>query len=132
MNFGAGEQHWARLAVPEGIDVWVVSWRTFERTELHSHVGATAVYTAVEGVVTDIRLDANGRLLPRKISTGVVEVVRPDEIHDVRNEHVVPAVTVHAYSPRVRELRYFSWENRAVTPAAIRPFAHRQGTHPSS
>lgn len=115
MNFGAGERHWARLQVPEGIDVWVGSWLTFERTELHSHVDATAAYTAVEGVITDVRLDSLGRLLPRKITPGVVEIVRPDEIHDVRNEHVTRAVTVHAYSPRLTELRYFNWSDRTVT-----------------
>lgn len=115
VDHDAAGPRWSRLPVPEGVDVWVASWPTFERTELHSHADATAAYTAVEGVITDVRLDDAGRLLPRKITSGVVEFVAPDEVHDIRNEHVERAVTIHAYSPRLSEVRYFSWHNRALS-----------------
>lgn len=110
-----GERHWAKIEVPEGVDVWLISWQTFASTDLHSHGDASAAFTAVQGTITEIRVDEQGRLLPRKFSPGVVQVVRPGEIHDVRNEVVEPAVTIHAYSPRLTEMHYFNWDNRTVT-----------------
>lgn len=115
VNFTGDERHWAKIEVPEGVDVWVISWQTFQSTDLHSHGDATAAFTAVRGTITEIRPDEQGRLLPRKCSPGVVQVVRPGEIHDVRNEVVEPAVTIHAYSPRLTEMHYYNWDNRRIT-----------------
>lgn len=115
VNFDGTERHWAKLEVPEGVDVWVISWQTYNSTDLHSHGDATAAFAAVEGTITEIRVDELGRLLPRKYSPGVVATVRPGEIHDVRNEVVEPAVTIHAYSPRLTEMHFYTWNNRVVT-----------------
>lgn len=115
VNFTGDERHWAKIEVPEGIDVWVISWQTFQSTDLHSHGDATAAFAAVQGTITEISVDEAGRLMPRKFSPGVVQVVRPGEIHDVRNEVVEGAVTIHAYSPRLTEMHYYSWDNRVIT-----------------
>ncbi len=104
------QRSWARIEVPEGVDVWVISWPTFEATELHSHGDATAAFTTVAGAITEIRPDADGRLVPRTFAPGVVQVIRPGEIHDVRNERVTPAVTVHAYSPRLTTMNFYRWD----------------------
>ncbi|MBC9958389.1 hypothetical protein [Yimella sp. cx-51] len=109
------ERHWAKIEVPEGIDVWVISWQTFQSTDLHSHGDATAAFAAVQGTITEIQVDDDGRLLPRKFSPGIVQVVQPGVIHDVRNEIVEPAVTIHAYSPRLTEMHYYNWHDRTVT-----------------
>lgn len=115
VDFTGAQRHWAKIEVPEGVDVWVISWQTFQSTDLHSHGDATAAFAAVQGTITEIRVDDLGRLMPRKFSPGVVQVVRPGEIHDVRNEVVEPAVTIHAYSPRLTEMYYYNWHNRTVT-----------------
>lgn len=98
-----------RVYVSEGIDVWVIAWPTFETTELHSHGEATAAFTTVAGAITEIRPDARGRLVPRTFAPGLVQVVRPGEVHDVRNERATPAVTVHAYSPRLSTMTFYGW-----------------------
>lgn len=104
------QRAWARIEVPEGIDVWVISWPTFEATELHSHGDATAAFAAVVGAITEIRPDAAGRLVPRTFAPGVVQVIRPGDVHDVRNERVTPAVTIHAYSPRLTTMNFYRWD----------------------
>ena len=104
------DRAWARIEVPEGIDVWVISWPTFEATELHSHGDATAAFAAVVGAITEIRPDAAGRLVPRTFAPGVVQVIRPGDVHDVRNERVTPAVTIHAYSPRLTTMNFYRWD----------------------
>ena len=121
VRFGDGERTWARIPVPEDVDVWVISWGTFQRTELHSHGDPTAAFTTVAGVITEIRPDAHGRLIPRKFPPGLTQVVRPGEIHDVRNEHVKPAVTIHAYSPRLTTMTYYTWQHgRVVEDRVVR------------
>lgn len=114
VRLDAGERTWAKIPVPEGLDVWVIAWGTFQRTELHSHDDATAAFTTVAGVVTEIRPDSRGRLIPRKIPPGLTQVVAPGEIHDVRNEHVTPAVTIHAYAPRLTSMTYYRWDQGQV------------------
>ncbi|XVX20918.1 cysteine dioxygenase [Actinomycetota bacterium] len=128
VHFDRGERHWARLhhpEVPADVELFVVSWRTFERTDLHSHGGATAAFTVVEGVVHEVRVDPRGRLMPRQFVPGIVATVGPDVIHDVRNERAVPAVTVHAYSPGLTDLRYYSWQDRQVRLERVVRTGHR-------
>ncbi len=98
-----------RIEVTEGVEVWVIAWPTFQATELHSHGEATTAYTTVAGAITEIRPDRRGRLLPRTFVPGVVQVVRPGEVHDVRNERATPAVTIHAYSPRLSSMTFYGW-----------------------
>lgn len=105
----AARTTWARLRVREDVEVFVVTWPTFAETTLHSHGDATAAFRAIEGVVTEIRPDDHGRLLPRKFEPGLTGLIRPDEIHDIRNEHAGIAVTIHAYSPGLSALTYYSW-----------------------
>lgn len=88
-----------RVDVFEGVEVWVVAWDTVTSTELHAHESAVSAFRTVEGVLTQIRPDAAGRQLPRKFAPGVTGVIEAGEVHDLRNELVGRAVSIHAYSP---------------------------------
>ncbi len=110
----ASVKSWARLPVREDVDVFVVTWPTFADTTLHSHGGATAAFRTVAGVLTEIRPDDHGRLLPRKFAPGLIGVILPEEIHDVRNEHADTAVSIHAYAPALTSLTYYSWAGGAL------------------
>lgn len=110
IDHAAPQRQWAAVSVPEGIDVWVISWRTSHATELHGHGDATAAFTVVRGEITELRPDPQGRLAARTFTAGEVQLVRPGEVHDVRNDHAEPAVTIHAYSPRLTEMVFYRAE----------------------
>lgn len=103
------DRRWLRISVPEGVDVWAIAWPTLVATELHSRGGAWAAFTVVTGQVTELSVDGSGRLATRRHPVGRLRMVPPGGIHDVYNEAAEQAVTVHAYAPRLDEMRYYRW-----------------------
>jgi hypothetical protein len=110
------ERHWARIDGPPGVDVWVLSWLTFQGTDLHDHGRSAAAFTVVRGALHEIRPDDQGRLKPRKFTPGLVATIEPGAVHDVRNELAGVAVSIHAYAPRLTEMTYYEWVSGRITP----------------
>ena len=110
------ERHWARIDGPPGVDVWVLTWLTFQGTDLHDHGRSAAAFTVVRGALHEIRPDDQGRLKPRKFIPGLVATIEPGAVHDVRNELAEPAVSIHAYSPRLTEMTYYEWVSGRIAP----------------
>lgn len=112
VRFTDEERYWVKLPVTADADVWLLTWKTFQKTDLHDHGASEAAFAVVRGAVHEIRPVA-GRLIPRKIIPGLVHTIPVGQIHDVRNELAEPAVSIHAYSPRLEVMSYYSWRNGA-------------------
>jgi hypothetical protein len=110
--------HWQPLPVHEDVEVFVVTWPTFTDTRLHSHDGATSAFLPVRGVVTEIRPDDRLRLVPRKFVPGVTGVLDGYDVHELQNEHVEVAVSIHAFSPRLRSVTWWERQGDAFVPSA--------------
>ncbi|NHN56157.1 cysteine dioxygenase [Calidifontibacter sp. DB0510] len=106
VRFDRGERQWARISVPEGVDVWVICWEQSQGTRLHDHGDASAAFTTVRGTIAELR-PRGGQLIARDLAEGAVQSVRPGDIHDVRNERREPAVTIHAYAPALTQMTYY-------------------------
>ncbi len=115
VRFDGRERCWTRIDGPAGVDVRVLTWHTFQGTDLHDHGRSSAAFTVVRGALHEIR-PVDGRLRPRKFVPGVVATIEPGQVHDVRNELVEPAVSIHAYSPRLTEMTYYAWRDGAAAP----------------
>lgn len=127
---GDGHRHtWARVPVREDVQVWVATWPTFQGTLLHSHDYATSAFRTVRGVLTEIRPDERGRLLPRKFGPGLTSVIGPGEIHDLRNELADAAVTIHAYSERLTSITYYDWDAGVITESGRVDASNCAGAH---
>lgn len=121
---------WERLPVPDrapggarqgadgAVEVFVVTWPTFTDTRLHSHDGATSAFVPVRGVLTEIRPDERLRLVPRKFAPGVTGVLDGYDVHELQNEHVEVAVSIHAFSPRLRSVTWWERQGDAFVPSA--------------
>jgi len=108
VRFDRGERWWTRLEGPPGTDVWLLSWLRSQGTELHDHGESGAAFTVVVGTLTETRPDPQGRLVPLKLRVGQAQTVEPGAIHDVVNDHAEPAVSIHAYSPRLERMTYYT------------------------
>lgn len=117
IRFGVTERYWARIPVPQDVDVWLLTWTTSQGTELHDHGESEAAFTVIGGVLDEIR-PADGRLVVHKRTPGSVVSVLPGELHDVRNELVEPAISIHAYSPRLTTMTFYSFS--AGVPRPVR------------
>lgn len=115
VRFGATERYWARIPVPEDVDVWLLTWTTSQSTELHDHGDAEAAFAVVGGVLDEIRPDG-GRLVVHERRPGGVVSVLPGELHDVRNDRPEPAISIHAYAPRLARMTYYEFADGVARP----------------
>ena len=95
------ERYWARLPGPEGVDVWLLTWLPSQATDLHDHGDSAAAFAVVEGALTEVRADDVLGVWSTTLHAPAVRVVEPGIVHDVRNDLVKPAVSIHAYGPRL-------------------------------
>lgn len=117
VQFTEGERWWTRLDAPDGVDVWLLSWLPAQGTEPHDHGDSTAAFTIVAGTLTEVRPDADGRLVPQDFTTGRTQTVATGQIHDVLNVGTEPAVSIHAYSPPLNRMTYYRSTPDGLVPS---------------
>ena len=113
VTFTDQERYRVRIPLPVDAEVWLITWRTFQSTDLHDHGASDAAFATVRGALHEIR-PIHGRLIPRQIIPGIVHPIPAGQIHDVRNELATPAVSIHAYAPRLEVTTYYSWRDGAA------------------
>jgi hypothetical protein len=100
-------RYWTRLPAPAGVDVWLLTWLPEQGTELHDHGESSAAFTVVAGILTELRADHQGRVSTVELGIGGVRTVEPGIVHDVNNNGELPAVSIHAYSPKLERMTYY-------------------------
>lgn len=105
----AGEQRWwGRLSADDRADVWLLSWLPGHATELHDHGPSAAAFSVVRGRLVEVRADARGHRTAYARGPGSVTWLAPGVIHDVRGGGREPSVSIHAYSPPLRQMNYYT------------------------
>jgi quercetin dioxygenase-like cupin family protein len=110
VRFDSASRHWSRLPTPDGVDVWLLTWLPDQRTNLHDHGDAAAALTVVQGSLTEVRAGRDGTLAAATLTTGASHWVAPGVVHDVVNTSSEPAVSIHAYAPRLTQMTF--WQPR--------------------
>jgi hypothetical protein len=118
-EFQAGERWHVRIHQDDDVDVWLISWTTEQGTELHDHGGSSGAFTVVEGALNEYVWTGRspggpGLLVSETRHQCDVVAFGPDYVHDVRNHLEAPAVSVHAYSPPIRLMRYYDAAARTL------------------
>ncbi|MCW2673311.1 MAG: cysteine dioxygenase [Frankiales bacterium] len=106
VRFDAGSRYWHRLASLPEADLWLLTWLPDQQTDLHDHGEATAAFTVVSGSLEEVRLRA-GQRVSRSLTRGQVSWVPAGAVHDVGNRGSSPAISIHAYSPRLTEMTFW-------------------------
>ncbi|BCL21691.1 hypothetical protein GCM10017668_35340 [Streptomyces tuirus] len=88
-----------RLRTGHGYEVWLLSWVPGQGTGLHDHGSSSGVLTVLEGTLTERTL--KGR---RVLGTGAQRVFAPGCVHQVVNDALEPAVSLHVYCPGLTEM----------------------------
>jgi quercetin dioxygenase-like cupin family protein len=107
VRFDAGTRYWARLPAPSGVDLWLLTWLPGQDTELHDHGDAAAAVCVVSGAVSEVRADRDGTLRSVQLRTGDAVWVPPGAVHDMGHAGEQPAVSLHAYSPRLDRMTFY-------------------------
>ncbi len=116
VRFDVASRYWTRLPAPPDVDVWLLTWLPDQGTELHDHGSSAAALTVVEGALVEVQADPAGQLTPSDLGPGDTHEVAPGVVHDVVNRSVRPAVSIHAYAPRLTRMTFWS-----PGPAGLRP-----------
>ena len=103
------DERWYRLLSGDAhVDVWLISWAQEQAVELHDHAGSLGALTVVRGALTEHRWSSRrGGLRTRTIEAGRSVGFATGYVHDVVNERVEPAISVHAYSPPLIAMSYY-------------------------
>ncbi|WP_330458187.1 cysteine dioxygenase family protein [Streptomyces sp. NBC_00820] len=84
---------------PAGYEVWLLSWVPGQGSGLHGHGRSSGILTVLEGSLTE-RTERGTRAL----TAGAQRVFAPGYVHEVVNDALEPAVSLHIYYPGLTEM----------------------------
>ncbi|MEV7420614.1 cysteine dioxygenase family protein [Streptomyces sp. NPDC089919] len=99
VRYDAASRWYHRLAEGPGYEVWLLSWVPGQRSGRHDHGPSSGVLTVLEGRLTE-RTERGHRIL----AAGGQRVFAPGYAHEVVNDSLEPAVSLHVYFPGLTEM----------------------------
>ena len=99
MEYDATTRWYHRLRTGPGYEVWLLSWVPGQGSGLHDHGPSSGVLTVLEGALTE-RTERGTRAL----GAGAQRVFAPGYVHEVVNDALEPAVSLHVYYPGLTEM----------------------------
>ncbi|MCT9005666.1 cysteine dioxygenase [Streptomyces sp. NPDC054766] len=99
VRYDAASRWYHRLRTGPGYEVWLLSWVPGQGSGLHDHGGSSGVLTVLDGALTE-RTERGICAL----SSGAQRVFAPGYVHEVVNDSLEPAVSLHVYYPGLTEM----------------------------
>ncbi|WNI31559.1 cysteine dioxygenase family protein [Streptomyces sp. ITFR-6] len=110
VQYDATTRWYHRLLSLPGYDVWLLSWIPGQGSGLHDHGPSSGVLTVLDGELTE-RTDRGKRTL----SSGAQRVFAPGYAHEVVNDFLEPAVSLHIYYPGLTDMPMHASQSTAAT-----------------
>jgi hypothetical protein len=124
LRYTSPSRWWARLALTEGVELWLLSWMPGQQTEPHDHGGASGSFTVLIGELAEFFRYPGGPIRSQSHPAGSALGFGAGRAHQVLNLSKANAASVHAYSPPLVPTREYG--SLAGIPAEIPPLpAHR-------
>lgn len=99
VEYDATTRWYHRLRTGPGYEVWLLSWLPGQGSGRHDHGPSSGVLTLLQGELTE-RTEGGVRAL----SAGAQRVFAPGYVHEVVNDALEPAVSLHVYFPGLTEM----------------------------
>ncbi|MEU4803635.1 cysteine dioxygenase family protein [Actinosynnema sp. NPDC023587] len=119
LSFDAEQRWWARLALTEGVELWLLSWLPGQGTEPHDHGGAAGSFTVLTGELSEDYRYPGGPVRSTVRGVGSSIGFGAGRAHQVTNRGTRGASSVHAYSPPLVPTR--EYPSLADIPGDIPP-----------
>lgn len=104
------DRWWTRLRANARYDLWLLSWLPGLGTDLHDHGDSAAAFAVVRGSLAEVRVDTRHRPRHYVRKAGSATWLAAGVIHDVTGAGREPAVSIHAYSPPLRDMNYYAYD----------------------
>ncbi|MFJ8862026.1 cysteine dioxygenase [Streptomyces sp. NPDC102451] len=92
-----------RLQTGPGYEVWLLSWVPGQGSGRHDHGLSSGVLTVLDGELTEHT--ARGA---QALGAGAQRVFAPGYVHEVVNDSLEPAVSLHVYFPGLTDMPMYS------------------------
>lgn len=89
----------AGAGAPPGYEVWLLSWVPGQGSGRHDHGRSSGVLTVLQGELTE-----RTKRGTRALGAGAQRVFAPGYVHEVVNDALEPAVSLHVYYPGLTEM----------------------------
>ncbi|MGC4977041.1 cysteine dioxygenase [Streptomyces sp. DT199] len=99
VRYDAASRWYHRLRTGPGYEVWLLSWVPGQGSGLHDHGRSSGVLTVLDGTLTE-RTNVGRRVL----RPGAQRVFAPGYVHQIDNDTLQPAVSLHVYHPALTHM----------------------------
>src|SRR5690242_782429 len=106
-RFDPTRRWYARLAVTDDHEAWLLTWLPGQSTDLHDHGGSAGAFTILEGNLTE-QTPSRGTVTERLYAAGATRTFGPHHVHRVVNAGTVPAVSLHVYTPALTTMTRYA------------------------
>jgi quercetin dioxygenase-like cupin family protein len=103
VRYDAVTRWYARLLTGPGYEVWLLSWLPGQSSGLHDHGRSSGVLTVLEGALHERARGARGES-PRTLAPGQQRAFAPGYRHEVVNDSLEGAVSLHVYFPGLTQM----------------------------
>lgn len=105
---------------PIGYEVWLLSWVPGQSTGAHDHGASSGLLTVLQGRLTE-RVGTGPRAAQRTLTPGTQHVFAPGYVHDIANDALEPAVSLHVYYPGLTDMPMHPTQDRDAARAHPAP-----------
>ncbi|MET7490418.1 cysteine dioxygenase family protein [Streptomyces sp. NPDC005538] len=99
VEYDATTRWYHRLRTGPGYEVWLLSWVPGQGSGLHDHGPSSGVLTVLDGTLTEHTEQGTSAL-----GAGTQRVFAPGYVHEVVNDTLEPAISLHVYFPGLTEM----------------------------
>ena len=103
----------------DDVEVWMIVWAPGASTGFHDHGTATTAFTVVLGSL--VEHNWLGGLQIADIGPGDARAHAAGHVHDVRNVGSRPAISLHAYAPRLDAMHNYHFRGDRITLIGAEP-----------
>jgi len=108
LRFTRPQRWWARLALTDEVELWLLSWLPGQHTAPHDHGGASGSFAVLLGELDETYRYPGGAIRRRAHTTGDSIGFGAGRAHQVANLGPAGAASVHAYSPPLTATREYA------------------------
>lgn len=108
-------------------EVLIMCWNKNQKSPIHDHYQSFSVEKIISGKIintnyhyTNSNTDEIQETNSETLSIGGVIFSHPGEIHKIEPADNLPAISIHLYSPPLKQMKCFNLENKTVQWAKLR------------
>ncbi|WP_157889248.1 cysteine dioxygenase [Chromobacterium subtsugae] len=113
--FGDSQYRRNRIYADDFCELLLLCWRSGQRSQIHNHRGSLCGVRVLQGVATETVFEETPAGLlasreTRELAAGSLVINGDQDIHQIANQQDGDLVTLHLYSPPLRQMRLLGLE----------------------